>query len=185
MKPFIMLSKLFRRKKLCLLLLGSVLLYSLSFGQHDMRSDAKDTYKTYKVVYVVDGDTFKILYHGKLTSVRLIGIDTPESHHMTDPSRNTVWGKKAAKYSKKMLTGKNVRLTFDRQKTDRYGRVLAYVYLGKSFYNKKLVDKGYARAVYYVPNGKYRKVFERAQKQAKRKKAGFWKDGFSKAFPTL
>lgn len=144
---------------------------------------------TYKVLRVVDGDTFRIKYKGKNVSVRLIGIDTPESVHK-DTSRNTVWGKKASVYAKKKLTDKKVRLEFDKQKTDRYGRLLAYVYITSSkgnevMFNKLLVKKGYARAAYYTPNGKYKSRFEILQKQAKNKKRGFWKAGFKKAFPTI
>lgn len=142
----------------------------------------------YKVVSVSDGDTFKIRYQGELIPVRMIGIDTPESCHATDPDRNTVWGKKASRYTKKKLAGKTVYLSFDKEKYDRYGRLLAYVYIKNSkgrkvMYNKTLVKKGYARAVCYEPNHKFKNSFNRLQKQAANKKKGFWKDGYTAAFP--
>ena len=82
------------------------------------------------------------------------------------------------------LAATKVKLVYDKDKYDQYGRTLAYVYLGKSMFNKTLLKKGYARAVYYAPNGKYRKAFNKLQATAKKKKKGFWKDGYSVAFPS-
>lgn len=142
--------------------------------------------KGYVVKKVIDGDTFSILYQGKLTSVRLIGIDTPESVHR-DHSKNTSWGKKASKYTKKKLTGETVYLQWDQQKTDQYGRLLAYVYIKQDekylMFNQMLVEKGYARAVCYEPNHIYRETFELIQEQAKKEKRGFWKTDLNIVFP--
>ena len=74
---------------------------------------------------VVDGDTFVTYIDGKKTRVRMIGVDTPESVH-ADESRNTKWGKKISKWVKKQLTGKKVKLVFDKERLDQYGRTLAY-----------------------------------------------------------
>ena len=137
---------------------------------------------TVKVDRVVDGDTFVTYIDGEKTRIRMIGVDTPESVHPNE-SKNTKWGKKISKWVKKQLTGKKVKLKYDKDKYDQYGRTLAYVYLGKSMFNKTLLKKGYARAVYYAPNGKYRKTFNKLQATAKKKKKGFWKDGYSVAFP--
>ena len=140
--------------------------------------------RTATVIRVVDGDTIVIkLDDGSSGKVRLIGIDTPESVH-TDASRNTKWGKKVSNYTKKKLTGKKITLEYDKDLYDPYGRVLAYVYLDGKMYNKTLLKKGYARAVYYAPNGKYKKSFNKLQKTAKKKHKGFWKKGeYKKAFP--
>ena len=75
---------------------------------------------------VVDGDTFVTYIDGEKTRVRMIGVDTPESVH-SDESRNTKWGKKISKWVKKQLTGKEVKLVFDKDRLDQYGRTLAYV----------------------------------------------------------
>lgn len=143
-----------------------------------------------RVISVIDGDTFRIRHGGKLTSVRLIGVDAPESHHVTDGSRNTKWGRAASKYARMRLKGKTVYLSFDRARYDKYGRLLAYVYLKngqgrKVMLNQILVRNGYARAACYEPNHKHRKTFERLQKQARKNKKGFWKDGLRAAFPAL
>lgn len=137
----------------------------------------------FKIKYILDGDTFT-LNNG--TKVRMIGIDTPESVHQ-DSSNNTAWGKKASDYTKKQLSGKKVWLEYDKEKKDVYGRTLAYVWIkqGKNIkmYNKILLKKGYARAVYYAPNGRYKKKFDKLQRKAHKEKKGFWRDGFVSAFP--
>lgn len=131
---------------------------------------------------VVDGDTFVYYDGNEQVRVRMIGVDTPESVH-PDESRNTVWSKKVSKWVKKKLTGKKVKLKYDKDKYDQYGRVLAYVYLKKKMFQKTLLKKGYARAVYYSPNGAHRAEFEKLQAWAKKHKKGFWKDGYAAAFP--
>lgn len=141
----------------------------------------------YKVERIVDGDTFVIDYGGEDTKVRLIGVDTPESVS-NDADSNVEWGDKASAYTKKLLANETVYLEFDKEKHDRYGRLLAYVYLKDRsddyiMLNQALVQNGYARAVYYSPNGRYRDTFEEMEEKAERQKKGFWKDGFKAAFP--
>ena len=69
-----------------------------------------------------------------------------------------------------------MKLTFDVQKTDRYGRVLAYVYLENGiFLNQYLVEKGYAVVSTFPPNVKFVEVFTKAEKSARNKKLGLWK----------
>ena len=128
----------------------------------------------YEVISVIDGDTFKINYKGKETKVRLIGIDTPESVS-SNKEKNNNYGKEASKYTKDRLEGKMISIEFDVQETDKYGRLLAYVYLedGK-MYNKELLEKGYAQVATYPPNVKYVKEFKEIQKQAKENNVGFW-----------
>ena len=144
--------------------------------------NANDTDGT--IVRVKDGDTYVINLNGSETTVRLIGVDTPESVH-SDPNRNTSWGKKISKWVKKTLKrGTKVALEYDEDPDDPYGRTLAYVYVDGKMFNKTLLKKGYAREVYYAPNGKYRKSFKKLEKWAKAHNKGFWKDGYSSAFPS-
>ena len=128
---------------------------------------------TYEVVRVVDGDTFVIEYEGKQEKVRLIGIDTPESVH-PDEEKNTEFGDEVSNYSKNILTGKEVLLEFDVEKRDKYGRLLAYVYLDGQMYNKILLEKGYAKIATYPPNVKYVEDFTKLQKEARENKQGLW-----------
>lgn len=122
---------------------------------------------------VVDGDTFVAKQGNKNIKVRLIGVDTPETVKPNTPVQP--YGKEASNYSKKTLTNKDVYLEYDKEKNDRYGRTLAYVWLDKDhMYNKELVEKGLAREKYFAPNGKYRDVFKKAQNEAKKNKVNIW-----------
>lgn len=129
--------------------------------------------KVYEVIRVVDGDTFVINYNGKNEKVRLIGVDTPESVHPNE-EKNTEFGDEVSKYSKEILSGKQVVLEFDVQERDKYGRLLAYVYLDDQMYNKLLLEKGYAKIATYPPNVKYVEEFTTIQKQARKNKVGLW-----------
>lgn len=137
-------------------------------------TEANITEDSYEVISVTDGDTFKINYNGKETKVRLIGVDTPESVH-PDISKNTEYGKEASNYTKSLIENKTVKLEFDVSQTDKYGRLLAYVYLENGeMLNEKLLEEGYAQVATYAPNVKYVEKFEQLQKQARENKVGFW-----------
>ncbi len=127
----------------------------------------------YEVMRVVDGDTFVINYNDKEEKVRLIGVDTPESVH-PDKEKNTKFGEEVSKFSKKTLLGKKVELEFDVSQRDKYGRLLAYVYLDGQMYNKMLLKKGYAKTATYPPNVKYVEAFTKLQEQARENKVGLW-----------
>lgn len=127
----------------------------------------------YDVVRVVDGDTFIIDYNGKNEKVRLIGIDTPESVHPNE-EKNTEFGDMVSNYSKKMLTGKKIQVEFDVEERDKYGRLLAYVYLDGQMYNEILLENGYAKLATYPPNVKYVDEFTKIQKKARENKMGMW-----------
>ena len=127
----------------------------------------------YEVVRVVDGDTIVINYNGKEEKVRLIGVDTPESVH-PNKEKNNEYGTLASKYTKSKLEKKSVSLEFDVQERDKYGRLLAYVYLDGKMYNKTLLEDGYAQVATYPPNVKYVDDFLKIEKKAKENNAGLW-----------
>lgn len=127
----------------------------------------------YEVVRVVDGDTIVVNYNGTNEKVRLIGVDTPESVHPNE-SKNTEEGVITSNYTKERLTGKTVKLEFDVQERDKYGRLLAYVYLDGYMYNKELLEKGYAKVATYPPNVKYVEDFTKLQEKAREEKVGLW-----------
>lgn len=133
-------------------------------------------YGAYDVVRVVDGDTIIVLIEGKETTIRMIGIDTPESVH-PDSSRNTENGKIASEYTAELLTGKQVYLEYDRERTDSYGRTLAYVWLNHEMVEEILLANGMAEVLTIQPNTRYEMRFVRIEQQAKENKAGFWQDG--------
>jgi len=131
--------------------------------------------KLYSVVSVVDGDTIKVNIEGEVKTFRLIGLDTPET---VDP-RKTVqcFGKEASNKAKELLSGKKVRIeTDDSQGTyDKYQRLLAYVHREDGlFFNKYMIEEGYAHEYTYGTPYKYQTEFKSAQKQAEADKAGLW-----------
>ena len=121
---------------------------------------------------VIDGDTIEL---SDGTTVRMIGVDTPESVH-PDQSRNSREGKTASEWTHNLLSGEKVRLEYDKERTDKYGRTLAYVYYKDEMVNEMLLKKGFAKTMIIEPNIKYADRFKRLEKQAKQDKAGFWKD---------
>lgn len=126
---------------------------------------------------VIDGDTFDTT-EGE--HVRLIGVDSPENQ--PHKSRIDAYGPEASRYTKKLLGGQKVRLEFDVEKKDKYGRTLAYVYLEDGrFVNLILVQEGVARAKYYKPNGLHYGEFRTAQKEAKKAGRGLWAEPLAKA----
>ncbi|MBE3569566.1 MAG: thermonuclease family protein [Bacillales bacterium] len=125
------------------------------------------------VLRVVDGDTFVArLENGKEERVRMILVDTPETKH---PRLGVQpFGPEASAFTKSKLTGKTVTLEFDVQERDKYGRLLAYVWLNHQNYNKLLIEKGLARVAVFPPNTKYVDEFRAAQAVAQKEKKGIW-----------
>ena len=125
-----------------------------------------------KVKWVDDGDTV-VLVNGK--RVRYLGLNTPEIAHGKEKAEP--FGYAAKKFNIRLVHKKNVRLEYDREKKDRYGRVLAYVFLDNGlFVNKELILKGYA---YYLPQRypiRYSKELLNAQQEAMTAKRGIWKN---------
>lgn len=135
------------------------------------------------VARVVDGDTLK-LSDGR--RVRLIGMDTPELHYsekLVRDSRRTrkdikdiqALGEKAAIFTRQLCEGKPVRLETDVRKEDKYGRLLAYVYLEDgTFVNAKIVEEGYGQVMTIPPDVKYADYFLKLQREARDKHKGLW-----------
>ena len=114
----------------------------------------------YDVVRVVDGDTIIVNIDGEETKVRFIGVDTPESVH-PDETKNSKSGKEAYEWTAELLLGQQVYLEYDIDKTDDYGRTLAYVYLsdGKTMVQEELIKSGMAELMTIQPNSKYANRF--------------------------
>lgn len=127
------------------------------------------------VTKVVDGDTFWIKDGSpKGQKIRLIGVDAPESRR-TGRKEIGYYGKEAKAFLTDLLLNKYVSLEYDVDRTDRYGRTLAYVYLEDgTFLNKYLVENGYAQLMTYPPNVKYVEVFTAAQTRARESGKGLW-----------
>lgn len=129
----------------------------------------------YKVLRVIDGDTIEIDMNGKAEKVRLIGVNTPESVH-PDESKNVPFGKVASDFTKAALEGKNIVLEYDVTPRDKYGRILAYVWIDGKMFNKILLENGMAEVKTYPPDVKYVEDFTRLQETARFSKVGIWAD---------
>lgn len=132
-------------------------------------------YTYYSVVEVVDGDTVKININGTVETLRLIGLDTPET---VDPRKEVqCFGKEASNKGKELLIGKKVRLEKDSTQgdKDKYGRTLAYIYTESGiFYNKYMIEQGYAHEYTYNSAYKYQAEFKEAQRLAQQNQSGLW-----------
>jgi micrococcal nuclease len=128
----------------------------------------------YPVSKHVDGDTFWVDDGSeKGAKIRLIGVDTPETRH---PRKGREpYGREASRYVRDLLDGRSVRFEFDVQTKDRYGRILAYVYLeDDTFLNALLVEEGYATVATYPPNVRYAELFTELQRAAREGGLGLW-----------
>ena len=124
----------------------------------------------YRVVRVIDGDTLIVAPD---TTIRLIGVNTPETvkpEHPVEP-----WGPEATSFTRQFLTGGLARLAFDRERVDRFGRFLAYVWVDDRMLNEELVRNGLAR---FEPQFQYAEPiktrFRAAQKAAQAAGLGIW-----------
>ena len=126
----------------------------------------------YAVTKVSDGDTLHVELDGQDERVRLIGVDTPEVEWYGDEAE--CFGSEAGLYARRRLTGRAVGLVFDVARYDRYGRLLAYVYLGRELFNLTLVREGYARADPVRPDTKMAGTFAEAESMARAAGVGLW-----------
>lgn len=139
------------------------------------------------VIKIVDGDTFKAVWNGDTVAVRLCGVDTPESRKNSKAKKDakrsgqdlvviTTMGKSSTEYLNDIMpVGTKVTFEFDVTKKDRYGRLLAYVYLSNgTMVNEQLVVAGMANTMTIPPNVKYAERFRKAEASAREKRLGHW-----------
>jgi micrococcal nuclease len=125
-----------------------------------------------QVTAVIDGDTLDVAVAGRQERVRLLGVDTPET---VDPRKPVgCFGPEAAAFTAGRLTGRTIRLRFDRQRRDRYGRLLAYVEIGGRRFNDELLTGGYARLLVIPPNGRHGRVMLDEELAARSARRGLW-----------
>jgi micrococcal nuclease len=125
------------------------------------------------VVKVVDGDTIHVRIAARLEKVRYIGVNTPEVHHprlAEQPGGREAWD-----VNRRMVADRPVRLELDVQERDRYGRLLAYVWVGPTMINAELVGRGYAQVMTVPPNVRYQQLFLRLQRDARESGRGLWR----------
>lgn len=147
----------------------------------------EDIYEKVKVKRVVDGDTIEVILNGEEKTVRLIGVNTPETKH---PKKGVeFYGKEASAFTKSSLEGKTVYLEKDKSDTDKYGRLLRFVWIKKpthnpptsqevenDMFNAILVKDGYAKAMAYGKDLGYQENFQKLQDDAVSKTLGLWQD---------
>ena len=124
------------------------------------------------VTKVTDGDTIHVTYQGRDERVRLIGVDTPEVSWYGGKAE--CFGQEAGLYTRGRLDGRTVRLEFDMDLRDRYGRLLAYVYVGDELFNLTLVQLGYAASDPVPPDTARAAAFADAEREAKAAGRGQW-----------
>lgn len=121
--------------------------------------------KTVTVERVIDGDTFVTTDD---EHIRLIGVDTPEL------DKDDCYSEKAKIFLEDKILGEEVTLEYDEDREDNFGRTLAYVYLGGSFINKKILKQGYGTVLSIVPNTKFEDSFLSHQEDAQKDLKGIW-----------
>lgn len=131
--------------------------------------------EAYPVTRVVDGDTVKILRNGKEETLRLIGMNTPETVDPRTPVE--CFGKEASNKAKELLSGTKITLEFDEGEgsLDKYQRTLAYVYMENGeMFNKWMIRNGYSYEYTYDDAYKYQSDFRAAEKYARERRLGLW-----------
>lgn len=186
-----------KRRDIYLIVAVVLTLVSYFFGKPDIQPNSIDTAKIvikptplvlsatesasiFKVKRVIDGDTIEIDNGQK---IRYIGIDTPET---VSPGKEIdCFAREASDKNKELVLGREVRLEKDVSDTDRYGRLLRYVYtkgpdlpegIEWILVNDLLVREGYAQASTYPPDVKYQNLFLESQRYAKENGLGLWSE---------
>jgi micrococcal nuclease len=175
-----------RRKKLLIFLF--LLLTFVGCGGEGQNTSKEVNGEFATVERITDGDTFSVIFNGRKEKIRLIGIDTPESRRndrskkqgkeeKLDQEEIVAMGKEAKAFiAAQIKKGDRVKLEFDVQERDKYGRFLCYVYLedGKML-NEIMIGEGYAYPLTIAPNVKYESKFRQAFVEARENSRGLWK----------
>ena len=146
-------------------------------GAFQPAQSGNNTNVFFRIHRVVDGDTFWLINaKGEKEKIRFIGIDAPEAKNYGKKVKQ-YYGKESTNFLTNYLKGKKVRLEYDVQKKDQYGRTLAYVYLEDgTFLNDYLIRNGYAKVVTFPPNVKYHKRLLASERYARQHSLGMWKE---------
>lgn len=155
---------------------------ALLSGRIDFSSDeqpARETSSrlgsTGQVVRVIDGDTVRVRIGDATRTVRYIGVDTPETVKPAEPLQ--CFGKQASAFNSRLVAGRRVRLRYGPERLDRYGRLLAYVYVAGSGHhsvNARIVAEGYGRVLAIAPNTAHLRPYLRLERRARSRGLGLW-----------
>ena len=168
------ITKLLKKKLFYFLIIIFGIIFSLFNNDKLIKNPKNINNNILKIVKVIDGDTIE-LNNGK--RVRYIGIDTPEINNRKNPD---CYGKEAKEFNKNLVLNKKVRLEKDVSESDKYKRLLRYVYVinesttSAIFINEELVKNGYAVVSTYPPDIKHVDSFLKAQEYARKNNLGLW-----------
>ena len=125
------------------------------------------------VVRIIDGDTIHVRVGNRIEKVRYIGVNTPEVHHPRKGEEPG--GREATEVNRGLVGARHVRLETDVQTRDRYGRLLAYVWVDDMMVNAELVRRGYAQVMTVPPNVRHQALFVKLQRDARDAGRGLWR----------
>ncbi|MEX0663790.1 MAG: thermonuclease family protein [Acidimicrobiia bacterium] len=126
-----------------------------------------------RVLEVIDGDTIVVAFDdGHTDTVRILGVDTPETHHPTKGVE--CFGPEAAAYTERRLAGRTMRLEGDVEPRDLYDRRLAYVTVDGHRFDDELLRRGFARLLVIEPNRAHARDLLAAELEARRARRGLW-----------
>lgn len=148
------------------LLLLTLILSGCTFGFDPVPPDTGSgpDGETATVVNVIDGDTIDVMLNGERVRVRYVGVNTPE--------RDEPCYADATNANRDLVDGQNVTLVIDTSDTDRFDRLLRYIYVGDTFVNAELVRQGYAEVVSYPPDDAFFETFRDLEQEAARANRG-------------
>ena len=159
------------RGSIALLLIAAAILlrpWELHHG-----ADGASEHLTGRVVRAVDGDTLEVaLDDGPTETVRLIGVDTPETVKPDTPVQ--CFGPRASAFEHEHVEGRRVRLLTGVEPRDYYGRLLAYVWFDGHFLETELLRRGLARTLPVHPNDRFAHSFEQIAQRAAKAGKGLW-----------
>jgi prophage lambdaCh01 nuclease domain protein len=162
--------------------------------ERNPQDSINDLFEVATITNVTDGDTVTVGIYGQGYKTRLIGVDTPETVHPSKPVE--FMGKEASDFTKEQLQDKKVWLEKDVSETDRYDRLLRYIWLEEpndlenptyedvrdKMFNGILVRDGYANAATFPPDVKYQEYFARIEQEAREKGVGLWNEEAAAAY---
>ena len=163
---------MWRVRLLGFLVVLAVAVYTATAGDDSGGSPESGPASAGRVVRVVDGDTIHVRVDGREETVRYIGVDTPES--VKPGARVQCFGKAAAAENRRLVEGRAVRLSYDAEARDRYGRLLAYVWRGDLLVNAELIRLGYGKPLEIAPNLAHAAQLRRLASAARRERRGLW-----------
>lgn len=156
-----------------ILLIAAALLYFF-FPDEETDTPSKTGFIPVELVKTIDGDTIRVMYEGEERKLRYLLIDTPELNHKQQGKQP--FADEAMKRNDELLKSGKLEIEFDiGEKEDKYGRLLAYVYIDGESVQEKLIEEGLARVAYiYPPNTKHLNPYKAAEEKAQQAGVGIW-----------